>query len=264
MHPDIQPLPRLSSFFHSTVVLSVSVYESLLGRIGGALEDTNVGDAASCPPLQHNPESTQNKNRYCISALNTVLVAGDSAGGAAACFSGEDATCPTGSALRDLDLPTVQQEVATSLLIAGAWLGSMMASRPSDALGRRSVGALPTCGVGVRVVCDIVPVGGFCTQSVCFLRPCVAFLFLTTRLQRQSLQVPPVCASFSMMVLRYTGVCIPSASSGTIRALVVTELAASVFYGLWARVAPADGGSLHLVRIVIAAVSRSRPHQKIR
>eukprot|EP00903_Cladosiphon_okamuranus_P010828 g10229.t1 len=75
---------------------------------------------------------------YCISALNTVLVAGDSTGGAAACFSGEDATCPRGSALRDLHLPTVQQEVATSLLIAGAWLGSMMASRPSDALGRRA------------------------------------------------------------------------------------------------------------------------------
>lgn len=85
------------------------------------------------------PDGMQRKNRYCISALNTVLVAGDSVGGAAACFSGEDATCPTGSALRDLDLPTVQQEVATSLLIAGAWLGSMMASRPSDALGRRSV-----------------------------------------------------------------------------------------------------------------------------
>eukprot|EP00752_Nemacystus_decipiens_P016243 g14523.t1 len=75
---------------------------------------------------------------YCLSALNTVLVAGDSAGGAASCFSGEDATCPTGSALRDLDLPTVQQEVATSLLVAGAWLGSMMVSKPSDALGRRA------------------------------------------------------------------------------------------------------------------------------
>ena len=53
------------------------------------------------------------------------------------CFTGEDATCPVGSALRDLELPTAQQEVATSLLIAGAWMGSMLASRPSDALGRR-------------------------------------------------------------------------------------------------------------------------------
>ncbi|CAM9919323.1 unnamed protein product [Pylaiella littoralis] len=73
---------------------------------------------------------------YCLSALNTVLVAGDD--GPEACLSGDDATCPTGSALRDLKLPTVQQEVATSLLIAGAWLGSMIASRPSDALGRRA------------------------------------------------------------------------------------------------------------------------------
>ncbi|CAM9723314.1 unnamed protein product, partial [Hapterophycus canaliculatus] len=74
---------------------------------------------------------------YCISALNTVLVTGDGAS-PEECYSGEDTTCPTGSALRDLALPTVQQEVATSLLIAGAWLGSMMASRPSDALGRRA------------------------------------------------------------------------------------------------------------------------------
>ncbi|CAM9182284.1 unnamed protein product [Ectocarpus sp. 6 AP-2014] len=74
---------------------------------------------------------------YCLSALNTVLVTGDAAS-PGACLSGEDATCPTGSTLRDLDLPTVQQEVATSLLVAGAWLGSMMASRPSDALGRRA------------------------------------------------------------------------------------------------------------------------------
>ena len=75
-------------------------------------------------------------HRYCISALNTALVTGDT-GRSDQCFTGEDATCPIGSALRDLDLPTVQQEVATSLLIAGAWLGSMLASKPSDALGRR-------------------------------------------------------------------------------------------------------------------------------
>lgn len=74
--------------------------------------------------------------RYCISALNTALVTGET-GSSEQCFTGEDATCPKGSALRDLDLPTAQQEVATSLLIAGAWMGSMLASRPSDALGRR-------------------------------------------------------------------------------------------------------------------------------
>lgn len=79
-----------------------------------------------------------NENRYCLSALNTVLVTGDT-GSAEMCFDGHDESCPKGSALRDLELPTVQQEVATSLLVAGAWLGSMLASKPSDALGRRCV-----------------------------------------------------------------------------------------------------------------------------
>lgn len=78
------------------------------------------------------------RTRYCLSALNTALVTGDS-GNPTECFDGQDTTCPKGSALRDLELPTVQQELATSLLIAGAWVGSMLAGKLSDALGRRSV-----------------------------------------------------------------------------------------------------------------------------
>lgn len=75
-------------------------------------------------------------HRYCLSALNPAFVGGER-GSSELCYRGEDDTCPPGSAFRDVEIPVRLQEVATSSLIAGAWLGSMLANKPSDALGRR-------------------------------------------------------------------------------------------------------------------------------
>ncbi|CAN0001987.1 unnamed protein product [Choristocarpus tenellus] len=59
-------------------------------------------------------------------------------GSAEECFSGKDTSCDEGSILRDISLSTSGQEVATSLLIAGAWLGCLIASKPSETMGRRT------------------------------------------------------------------------------------------------------------------------------
>ncbi|CAM9906348.1 unnamed protein product [Discosporangium mesarthrocarpum] len=74
---------------------------------------------------------------YCLAALNNVLDSGNSGKGSL-CFSGEDPSCARGSLLRDMELSTSSQEIATSLLIAGAWVGCLAASRPSEAIGRRA------------------------------------------------------------------------------------------------------------------------------
>jgi len=71
-----------------------------------------------------------------ISALNTSIVTGDAKKGSA-CFDGTDETCPVGSLYRDLNLSTIEVSLATSLLIVGAWIGCLAASRPSEVYGRK-------------------------------------------------------------------------------------------------------------------------------
>ncbi|CAM9194217.1 unnamed protein product [Phaeothamnion confervicola] len=73
---------------------------------------------------------------YCVSSLNTALSTG-SLGDSLACYYGNDPSCAVGSLLRDIKLSVEMQELATGLTIAGAWLGCLVGSRPSDRYGRR-------------------------------------------------------------------------------------------------------------------------------
>ena len=73
-----------------------------------------------------------------FSSLNPCLVTGteDGADGSD-CFDGSDSTCPAGTIYNDLNLTTEQAQLATSLVIVGAWLGSLLGSIPSERYGRR-------------------------------------------------------------------------------------------------------------------------------
>ena len=71
-----------------------------------------------------------------ISALNTAIVTGDEKK-VSSCFDGSDTTCPAGSIYRDLNLSTIEISLATSLLIVGAWIGCLAASKPSEVYGRK-------------------------------------------------------------------------------------------------------------------------------
>lgn len=73
---------------------------------------------------------------YSIVALNPAMVLGSS-NSAEACYSGEDATCPPGSIYRDISLTTIDSSLATSLLIAGGFVGALLSGRPMDYYGRR-------------------------------------------------------------------------------------------------------------------------------
>lgn len=73
---------------------------------------------------------------YSIVALNPAMVMGKS-NSAESCYNGEDTTCPPGSIYRDILLNTVDSSLATSLLIAGGFVGALLSGRPMDIYGRR-------------------------------------------------------------------------------------------------------------------------------
>ena len=73
---------------------------------------------------------------YVIVALNPCLVTGDEKKGSA-CFDGGDTSCPVGSIYRDLKLSSTDASLATSLLVIGAWIGCLAASRPGEVYGRK-------------------------------------------------------------------------------------------------------------------------------
>jgi SP family myo-inositol transporter-like MFS transporter 13 len=72
---------------------------------------------------------------YCFSSLNPCLVAGDSNSGSA-CYDGTD-SCPPGSIYNDLNLSTIEAQTATSLTVAGGWIGCMIGSYPAEKYGRK-------------------------------------------------------------------------------------------------------------------------------
>jgi MFS family permease len=74
---------------------------------------------------------------YALAALNSCLVTGSDNKSAASCFDGSDSSCPTGTLYNDLELSTVEAQIATSLAILGAWIGSALGSSPSETFGRR-------------------------------------------------------------------------------------------------------------------------------
>jgi len=76
---------------------------------------------------------------YQIVALNSCLVAGD-ANSVSACYNGDDdssPSCPKGTIFDDLNLTDIQIQIATSLVVAGAWVGCFIAAKPSEKYGRK-------------------------------------------------------------------------------------------------------------------------------
>ena len=73
---------------------------------------------------------------YCFSCLNSCLVTGDK-NSSSDCYNGDDSSCPAGTIYNDMDLSTMDAQLATSLVVAGAWIGCMLGSKPSEMKGRR-------------------------------------------------------------------------------------------------------------------------------
>eukprot|EP01039_Chlorochromonas_danica_P000135 gene133-143_t len=71
---------------------------------------------------------------YCFSALNTCLVTGDHSG--SDCYDGTE-SCPPGTVYKDINLSTIEASVATALTVLGAWIGTLVASKPSELKGRK-------------------------------------------------------------------------------------------------------------------------------
>eukprot|EP01033_Poteriospumella_lacustris_P005164 gene5164-3683_t len=72
---------------------------------------------------------------YCFSSLNPCLVTGSNNSGSD-CYSGAD-DCPKGSIYNDLNLSTIEAQTATSLTVAGGWVGCMIGSYPAEKYGRK-------------------------------------------------------------------------------------------------------------------------------
>eukprot|EP01038_Epipyxis_sp_PR26KG_P009278 gene9278-12500_t len=73
---------------------------------------------------------------YVFSCLNSCLVTGKNNSGSD-CFHHTDSTCPKGTIYNDINLTVLEAQIATSLVVAGAWLGCLLASRPSELYGRK-------------------------------------------------------------------------------------------------------------------------------
>ena len=72
---------------------------------------------------------------YVFASLNSCLVLDDGVT-AQQCYDGTG-SCPPGTIYRDLQLSTIETQLATSLVVLGAWLGCAVGSRPSELYGRR-------------------------------------------------------------------------------------------------------------------------------
>jgi len=73
---------------------------------------------------------------FVFSCLNACLVTGDNNNGSD-CYNGSDSTCPKGTMYNDINLSTFEAQLATSLTILGAWIGSLLGSGPSQQYGKR-------------------------------------------------------------------------------------------------------------------------------
>lgn len=77
---------------------------------------------------------------YNLVSLNGCLVTGNG-DSASACYNGDDdgsPDCPKGSIFDDLKMSSVQVEIATSILVLGAWIGCQVAAQPMEAYGRKA------------------------------------------------------------------------------------------------------------------------------
>ena len=76
---------------------------------------------------------------YATAALNACLVVGDG-DSAGACYDNTDdesTNCPPGTLFNDIKMTTTEAEIATSLLVLGAWIGCLLGNAPSETYGRR-------------------------------------------------------------------------------------------------------------------------------
>jgi MFS family permease len=75
---------------------------------------------------------------YVFAGLNSCLVVGSGNDGSA-CFNNEpESDCPPGTMYNDINLTTLDTQIATSLVIIGAWIGCLVSSYPSEKYGRRT------------------------------------------------------------------------------------------------------------------------------
>ena len=75
-----------------------------------------------------------------MKALNSCLVTGDG-NDPKKCYDNTDdesINCPPGTIYNDLNLSTIEAQIATSLAILGAWIGCFSGSYPAEKYGRRS------------------------------------------------------------------------------------------------------------------------------
>lgn len=78
---------------------------------------------------------------YAISCLNSALVTGD-ANDPQRCYDNTDDAsppCPPGTIYNDIQLSTLEAQIATSLAILGAWIGCYCGSQPAEKYGRRLI-----------------------------------------------------------------------------------------------------------------------------
>ena len=76
---------------------------------------------------------------YIFASLNSCLVTG-AANDGHKCYTNTDEgsnPCPPGTIYNDIDLTTFQAQLATSLVVIGAWIGCALGSYPSEIYGRR-------------------------------------------------------------------------------------------------------------------------------
>lgn len=76
---------------------------------------------------------------YVFACLNSCLVTGD-ANDASKCYYDTDDShnaCPPGTIYNQLNLSTLDAQLATSLVVVGAWISCMLGSYPSELYGRR-------------------------------------------------------------------------------------------------------------------------------
>mmetsp|Transcript_12347 Transcript_12347/g.18720 ORF Transcript_12347/g.18720 Transcript_12347/m.18720 type:complete len:551 (-) Transcript_12347:231-1883(-) len=77
---------------------------------------------------------------YVSAALNSCLLTGDADSESKCYYDNDDANpdCPPGTVYNDIKLSTTEAQMATSLMVAGAWIGSLYGNIPAQKYGRKS------------------------------------------------------------------------------------------------------------------------------
>lgn len=74
---------------------------------------------------------------YVFSCLNACLMTGDNNSGPD-CYHNTDSSCPPGTIYNSFNLSDTEAQLATALTVLGAWIGSLLGSKPAEIYGRRT------------------------------------------------------------------------------------------------------------------------------